>query len=67
MQRWEYKVVRRQRDVGSVWSVDMVDVLPGLGDEGWELVAVEPRSDTTDFAGITTSDLWIFKRPLEAA
>ena len=50
-------------------TADMNKKLPELGSSGWELVAVVPRSGmmggagTTDYAGFTSEDLWIFKRP----
>ncbi len=70
MQRWEYRVFHRQRTVAmgeitSGWDENVVGMLPELGDEGWELVTVLPRSSSggaTD-AGVTTDELWIFKRP----
>jgi len=48
-------------------------LLNNLGSEGWELVSITDRSDylggekhgeiTRDFAGFTTNELWVFKRP----
>ena len=70
MQRWEYKVFHRQRtvamgEVTSGWDENVVGMLPELGDEGWELVTVLPRSSSggAPNAGVTTDELWIFKRP----
>jgi hypothetical protein len=48
-----------------------------LGNEGWELVDISPRSDylggherwngpvSNDYAGFTTNETWVFKRPKE--
>lgn len=69
MQPWEYKVLHRQRAVMSStigeWDSAVVSQLPQLGGEGWELVAVVPRSSTpgTASGGVTSDELWIFKRP----
>ena len=69
MQPWEYKVVHRVRRVGSAavgaWDAPIVAQLPGLGDEGWELVAVVPRSGEpgSTTAGVTSDEMWVFKRP----
>jgi hypothetical protein len=87
MQRWEYKFVLRGREFAShdkymfgptKWSIaDMEKAVAELGDEGWELVSVTPRSDLTraagassivpaELAGFTTSEIWVFKRPKPA-
>lgn len=69
MQPWEYKVLHRQRAVStggvSDWDSGVVGQLPQLGSEGWELVAVVPRSSTpgTASGGVTSDELWVFKRP----
>jgi hypothetical protein len=69
MQAWEYRVVHRQRQVrgGTVgsWDANVIQQLPDLGAAGWELVAVVPRSSegAPANAGVTTDELWIFKRP----
>jgi hypothetical protein len=61
----------------SDWSVDIVKKLVELGDEGWELVAVTARSSylggdhssresvniSYDYAGFTSDEVWVFKRP----
>lgn len=56
---------------GSSWSPPIDQILV-LGEEGWELVSVVPVStylgnwsgaDARDFAGFTSEQLWIFKRP----
>jgi hypothetical protein len=77
MRKWEYKVVHRQRGLESNpqstragnWDTNVVQSLPQWGDEGWELVTVIARSDLSgdSTAGFTTAELWVFKRPLEAA
>jgi len=84
--KWEYKIVARNRGfsedkntknaywmVARDWDVDMEKMLPTLGDEGWELVAITSRSgylgghswgvDSSDIAGFTSSEIWVFKRP----
>lgn len=69
MQPWEYKVVHRSRTVQSgaagQWDSGVVGQLPELGDEGWELVTVVPRSSVggNAIAGVTSDELWVFKRP----
>jgi hypothetical protein len=51
-------------------------LLDKLGEEGWELISISPRSDclggfpeysggTADIAGFTSQEVWIFKRPKE--
>ena len=86
MTTWEYKTVYRSRgwDVdkpgdpknswmaGTDWDIDIEKKLKELGEEGWELVAVTPRSGylggkwsgyvSVDFAGFTSEELWVFKR-----
>lgn len=64
---------------------NLQEALSNLGDLGWELVAVSPRSSaiggthaisgsigiasadirgaTTDYAGFTSQEIWVFKRP----
>jgi hypothetical protein len=89
MQKWEYMFLVRSRgfstdkdhpkapwQVGSNWNVDMDKKLAELGDQGWELVTVSPRSSylggreviggggvTLDYAGYTSEEVWVFKRP----
>jgi hypothetical protein len=73
---------------GNKISDDDIDViLSRLGEQGWELVSISPRSSitggvstiygftanlvgggktegcSTDYAGLTTEELWVFKRP----
>ena len=44
-----------------------------LGQQGWELVEIVTRSSyfggkstlNKDFAGLTTGELWVFKRPIQ--
>jgi hypothetical protein len=90
MTKWEYKTILRRRGfdaekknseiawfVGGEWSIDIDETLKELGDVGWELVTVTPRSRylggkyagysgfiSTDFAGFTNEELWVFKRPI---
>jgi len=53
---------------------DISDALAKLGDEGWELVTVSPRASyvggynsigSSDYAGFTDQEVWVFKRPKE--
>jgi hypothetical protein len=51
-QKWEYKTILRIRNAkkdgspryADKWDVKIEEQLPGLGEEGWELIAVSPRS-----------------------
>jgi hypothetical protein len=69
MQPWEYKVLHRVRPIragkAGGWDQPIVSELPALGDEGWELVTVITRSSEPGgiTAGITTDEMWVFKRP----
>lgn len=84
MQRWEYKTILQRRvwesrekkaDYGWSGPWDQEIDFSSLGSEGWELVAVVPRSGvlgssnsgatSIDFAGFTSEQLWVFKRPQE--
>jgi hypothetical protein len=73
VQRWEYfwelrkRMVRPQDGGVSGWDNDIPKKLRDLGEQGWELVAISPRSDFTGnhLAGVTTEELWVFKRPRE--
>ena len=78
MPKWEYKIIFRKREVdiklignneASAWNQDIQAMLPQLGIDGWELVAVTPRSGmpTESYSGFTNEELWVFKRPLENA
>lgn len=69
MQKWEYKVVERKRTYGFFAGlqedINVEELLPQLGEEGWELVNVVPIS--SDYgehrAGFTSEEKWVFKRP----
>ena len=76
MQKWDYKTLIRERSVkgprttdvyveANNWNRRIEDQLQGLGNDGWELVAVVPRSSLagTHGAGFTSEELWVFKRP----
>ena len=72
MQEWEYKCLERARGTGWLnvgrWDVDLSELseaLADLGTQGWELVAVVPRSSEIGLgrAGATTEEVWVFKRP----
>jgi hypothetical protein len=69
MQPWEYRTIHRSRDLNDGatgdWDDDVESKLPELGAEGWELVAIVPRSSAGRpvHAGVTSDELWVFKRP----
>lgn len=51
---------------------DFFDYTNRLGEDGWELVAISPRSGmlggevaniSLDYAGFTSEEMWVFKRP----
>ncbi len=72
MQKWEYKTFYRSRNSNSKWSLDIEEII-ACGKEGWELIAVTPRSgdlyanlpSSTTTPGYTSEELWVFKRPIE--
>lgn len=70
MQKWEYKVIICERSAGLFssyeWNVDIEEMLPEMGAEGWELVNVVPESSAwgENNTGATTEEKWIFKRPV---
>jgi hypothetical protein len=72
--KWEYKTVLRTRgatapaDGGRAkpWDIDIErERLAAWGEEGWDLVAVVPRSRyyTMYGSGFMGEELWVFKRP----
>lgn len=76
MQQWEYTTTRRSRELtpdGRAWGPwdpeDLDALLNKMGAQGWELVAVTARSDSSggatgyDLSGATTSEVFVFKRP----
>ncbi len=85
MQKWEYTTVLqtrawRYKDECEEWHQgdtfeDIDQTLAELGEAGWELIAVTPRSSflggfncgyanhSHDYAGFTSEQLWVFKRP----
>lgn len=77
MQKWEYKLVFRHRPLQTwKWDIDIEKIAAELGNDGWELVSVAPRSSCLvnphssdpryakdSAAGITDGELWVFKRP----
>lgn len=73
MQKWEYKVLHRVRPVSGSnvanWDEPIVSELPAIGDDGWELVTVITRSSVPGqvSSGVTTDEMWVFKRPKQAA
>jgi hypothetical protein len=72
MRKWEYATIQRRRDYGGLgqeagdWDLQIEEQLTRLGDDGWELISVVPGSSVSGdaLAGLTTEELWIFKRPL---
>lgn len=73
MNQWEYKVLHRVRALAvnrvGGWDEPIVSELPALGDDGWELVTVITRSSEpgTATSGVTSDEMWVFKRPKAAA
>jgi len=73
MQKWEYTTITRKRiwkvGIGPLeskgWEADITPNIRDLGEQGWELVTVVPRSGwaRADYAGFTSEEYWIFKRP----
>ena len=72
MQKWEYNWELRTRHpidntyvTMSAWENDVTGKIAALGEAGWELVAIVPRSSQGDhnLSGVTTEELWVFKRP----
>jgi hypothetical protein len=50
--KWEYKVVRNERDSANLGDPRLDPKLTELGSQGWELVS-------------WNSDSWVFKRPIK--
>jgi len=57
---------------GTEWNLKITTKLEELGEQGWELVTVISRSSylgshtysgTDDYAGFTSDEVWVFKRP----
>lgn len=79
MKKWEYAWLHRVRGIkksglfgeyklrdSEEWEPpDIESKIKQLGNEGWELVAVVPRSSFGGEvgAGFTSNELWVFKRP----
>ncbi len=73
-QKWEYKFLTRVRGTKGSWTgvhqatewdrEDLEDQVKRLGEQGWELVNVVPRSSLSGdwLAGFTSDELWILKR-----
>jgi hypothetical protein len=47
-------------------TLEIIGISKELGLQGWELVAICPRSlpVSTGTTGTTTEELWVFKRPM---
>ena len=76
MQKWEYKTIQRKRKTtgaasanepgyATSWDSIVESQLNSLGEEGWQLVTVQPRSGMSGYhyAGFDSEELWVFKRP----
>jgi hypothetical protein len=73
MTKWEYRILMRTRSITRTeagdqvgqWDKNIIPELPGLGDEGWELVTVISRSSDAHGGrgGVTTEEQWVLKRP----
>ena len=86
MQKWEYKTLFRKRGweetpatwlgqtyfVALPWPEDFHPTVQQLGDDGWELVAISPRTSVfghattraaSAFGGFIDEESWVFKRP----
>jgi len=48
-------------------QVDMTQKINQLGKDGWELVAIVPKSTlaSSTTSGLTSEILWVFKRPVK--
>ncbi len=48
---------------------DFMKTINALGKQGWELVAISPRSGVLSpfgaVAGFTSEEIWVFKRPIK--
>ena len=67
--QWEYWVVTRARAFnvnGGAWNISgdaMLATLADAGAQGWELVSVYARSSLPEYKGMTSEEVWVFKRP----
>ena len=71
IQRWEYMVIERTRSaniggpiiglVAGPWDKDIPMMLNQIGADGWFLVEIVPRVGSQ--RGITTEEMWVFRRP----
>jgi hypothetical protein len=81
-QKWEYRTMVRAHRTTSKdreirtdspgipkppsWDVDIAQLLPVIGNEGWELGAISSRTSSFSVDGqswLVTEEVWVFKRP----
>jgi hypothetical protein len=65
---WICYIWERGNETGrEMKGINFINLLGELGDQGWELTVGLPRSDqwSEQFAGFTSSEIQIFKRPKE--
>jgi hypothetical protein len=60
--RWEYRIVTRS-ELAALGDKNIAAGLNKLGEEGWELVAIEPGFTAPPGAGGSTDSQYCFKRP----
>lgn len=60
---WQVTDASNGKSLGKLKDLDIAELLNKLGEEGWDLVSVAPRSSHShDAAGVTSDEFWIFKR-----
>ena len=76
---WQARAKKTSWQEANAWNRDIDGEVLRLGIDGWELVTVVARSGylggsifegpatnlALDFAGFTTEEMWVFKRPIE--
>jgi hypothetical protein len=70
---WDNRLVQSGEEKAFPYA-NIAEAMKALGDLGWELVAISPRSSylgghsgtsSDDCAGFTSEEIWVFKRPQE--